>query len=310
MNNVKFLTIGIITLTVMSTSCEKENVLEPSANAQATKSKTFADKSGDEIDWVAVEAYADDLKNGIDPASLQWDTALLYIEAALTNNMRDGNPTYSFSELQVYDFVFEVQLSGDEISGSESKSLYNDVINEIANAQTASGLGSDAKLVLIDLELENIEFSGSVALVSGGMVHALDFDNQCPYQYSYKATNRLGKCGVFPSGTGDAVSALEEKLNNPNCNAAKDIVCYAYQITPAYTDGFSSSFLWSGTSPSTCLNTTDLATYQSNIESFITSNKPYGKLVKEVVMSREENQLGSYAHGVTVYYSFNRGSGC
>lgn len=271
-------------------ACEKDQTAPTNRmnGEDAIKNKNVQSTNKSAVDsatYFTLLNYINDVEGGSTPPTVDWSIGILNIESAVNHTKSNLGKTSSFSEIVEISATTTISGSGSnyELSGSNALTAYDDLIDEIEDAYYESDLyatyGSDAFISLVDITFDDTPTGfGSAPL--GGSVWIKYYPEPdfpfCDFDYGWKALDLLGKCGS--SANSDAAKRLESMVTRKSCNNnLPNFNCepLLYTITTLSENGFNSSNLWDGTSPSNCISRTALInTWRPGIDTETTNLNP------------------------------------
>lgn len=280
MSTIKQLSLSLLIVLMVITSCKKEDVKNQS---------DLSDKQKMDNTTSRLLAFSEQLKlkSG---ASLPFDSANWYLEGLL--NYEQANNNHQFDGLQFFYDTLVMYTSGAELTMTElndAHAYFTNKLAEIAQAQNITNFAFDA----VDITISTSGFKNGetqLAMVVGGGSNTVGIYTAFGTTDHWIWGMQGGKCdGYTGGGFSDAAQQLNYKFNHPLAVPGPG---YYTDIEIVYAEGddfydpnnpgpycnYKIFFFYAGTSGIwPCLSPNELNYYLSTMPFIINASRPEGK---------------------------------
>lgn len=309
MSTIKQLSLSLLIVLMVITSCKKEDVKNQS---------DLSDKQKMDNTTSRLLAFSEQLKlkSG---ASLPFDSANWYLEGLL--NYEQANNNHQFDGLQFFYDTLVMYTSGAELTMTElndAHTYFTNKLAEIAQAQNITDFAFDA----VDITISTSGFKNGetqLAMVVGGGSNTVGIYTAFGTTDHWIWGMQGGKCdGYTGGGFSDAAQQLNYKFNHPLAVPGPG---YYTEVLPVYADGTEFPDLanpgpycdykifWfnagtTGIWP--CLAPDELNYYLSTMPFIINAKRPFGKsyVNVNVIAFFPPNYTNVYSHLYILYYGY------
>ena len=287
MKNTSFYIAALFTISIMLTSCSKEQIKNENQVITIDQPQTSVNPENKIIAFrESIDALRNNpnLKSGDSPVML--DDAEWFVEALA--NYTYANAGFERTDLVIDSAVFVVPTSAGNITLADVQVLYDEAITKLSAQHSA--INSDSKqLVFADITLREVgDNTATFALTSG---FGTNEEEQLINIYSWYWGWNLGRCDG--SGLGaplDAADIIMREANHligvPSGNSYYTDVSYAtiwYWDVPSNTNPYGEYMLFhdfqAGTLVHKCLSPDEIDYYKHRIIEIGNMNKPTGKSI-------------------------------
>lgn len=287
MKNISFYFATIFTISLMLTSCSKEqinnenqvNLLEQSQTSVNPENKIIAFRES--IDAVRNNP---NLKSGDSPIIL--DDAEWFVEALA--NYTYANAGYERTDIVIDSAVFILPANKGTITLADAQELYDQTIEQLSSHYSAINVGNK-QLVFVDITLRDAnDNTATFALTSG---FGTNEEEQLVNNYSWYWGWELGRCDGSGLGVGlDGADIIMRKANHmvgvPPVNSYYTDVSFAtrwYWEVPSNTNPYGEYMLFhdfqAGTLVHHCMSPEEIEYYKHRVIEIGNMNKPPEKSI-------------------------------